>query len=296
LITYLKSNLFFSPAQVLVNTVNTEGVMGKGIAKEFKKLFPDMFKNYQTLCESKKLQVGNLWIYKTPNKWVLNFPTKKSWRQPSKIEYIEAGLKKFVDNYSSKGIQSVAFPPLGCGNGELNWENDVKPLMEKYLKSLPIDVYIHLYTPNDLEDVPEHKHIKNVSDWLQKEPLLLSFNEILENLKKTLFLMNCEDLGGFQVEFTEDALKIMGKDISEEWLFEDLSDVWAILRKHGVLNIENAPSRFIDCYELLINVFSKLPYIAKIDATFHYKNLSKVNHALQLLPLQKDSYDKTVAI
>lgn len=113
MITFVKGDIFQSPAQVLVNTVNTIGVMGKGIAKEFKTLFPEMFKKYQFHCESGELDIGKLWVYKTANKWILNFPTKTTWRKPSKYEYIESGLKNFVETYAERGITSIASPPLG---------------------------------------------------------------------------------------------------------------------------------------------------------------------------------------
>ena len=146
MITYVIGDLLKSPADVLVNTVNTVGVMGKGIANDFKKIYPEMFTQYQKLCEKGLFNIGQLWIFKTKNKWVLNFPTKKHWRNPSKIEYIEAGLDKFVKTYAEKGITSISFPMLGCGNGELNWETEVRPLMEKYLKNIPIDIYILNYS------------------------------------------------------------------------------------------------------------------------------------------------------
>ena len=110
MITYVNGNLFKSPAHVLVNTVNTVGVMGKGVAKEFKRLFPDMFKQYRNLCENNKLDIGNLFLYRTENKWVLNFPTKKHWRNPSRPEYIEKGLKKLVSIYLDVGIYDLAMP------------------------------------------------------------------------------------------------------------------------------------------------------------------------------------------
>ena len=83
MITYVVCDLFQSPARVLVNTVNTVGVMGKGIAKDFKRIYPDMFREYQRICERNSFDIGDLWLYKTTNKWVLNFPTKRHWRQPS---------------------------------------------------------------------------------------------------------------------------------------------------------------------------------------------------------------------
>ena len=145
MITYVSGNLFDSPAQVLVNTVNTVGVMGKGIAKEFKEIYPEMFNRYQALCESGDFSIGKLWLYKTPNKWILNFPTKKDWRQPSRPEYIQVGLAKFVESYSDFGIHSIAFPALGCGNGELDFDSQVRPQMEKHLSDLPIDIFVYLY-------------------------------------------------------------------------------------------------------------------------------------------------------
>jgi len=149
MIIYIQENLFTSQAKVLVNPVNTVGVMGKGIAKKFKDLYPDMFKEYKEYCERGQLDIGKLWLCKTSDKWVLNFPTKKHWRNKSKVAYLEAGLQKFVETYAELGITSVAFPMLGCGNGGLDWENQVQPLMEQYLSDLPINVYIHVWQPKN---------------------------------------------------------------------------------------------------------------------------------------------------
>src|ERR1700716_765140 len=121
MITYVDGYLLQAPAQTLVNTVNTVGVMGKGVAKEFKAAFPEMYAEYRRLCELGKLRVGQLWLYKSPHKWVLNFPTKTDWRRPSRPEYVEKGLQKFVETYAQQGIASAAFPALGCGNGGLDW-------------------------------------------------------------------------------------------------------------------------------------------------------------------------------
>ena len=143
MLIYLKGDLFSSPAHVLVNTVNTVGVMGKGIALEFKNRYPEMFKVYQKTCDDKLFDIGKLLLWKMNEKWILLFPTKKHWRSPSKLTYIEKGLEKFVQSYEKLGIESIAFPKLGCGNGGLDWD-DVRPIMEKYLKNLPIPVYIYI--------------------------------------------------------------------------------------------------------------------------------------------------------
>ena len=181
MLTYVRGDLFQSPAKVLVNTVNTVGVMGKGIALTYKQIYPEMYKRYVELCEAKRLDVGTLWLYRTEHKWVLNFPTKKHWRSPSKLQYIEAGLQKFVDTYAQENITSVAFPQLGCGNGELDWK-DVQPLMVQYLRKLPINVYIYLYDRAQRAQ-PEHRDIDAMRQWLRSEPRALAFEEFWTDVK-----------------------------------------------------------------------------------------------------------------
>jgi hypothetical protein len=126
-----------------VNTVNTQGVMGKGVTLEFKRLFPEIFEEYRRLCEQDVLEIGKLHLYKTPHKWVLNFPTKTDWRKPSRLEYIEAGLKRLASAYTEAGIRSLAMPPIGCGNGQLDWRTQVGPLVHKFLDDVPIAVYVY---------------------------------------------------------------------------------------------------------------------------------------------------------
>src|SRR5688572_28909078 len=108
MITYVLGGFFTSPARVLVNTVNTKGVMGKGIAKVFRDVYPEMFAAYRVACEQGAFSVGDLFYYPTPRKGVLNFPTKTDWRRPSRLEYIEAGLRTFAASYASYSLTSVA--------------------------------------------------------------------------------------------------------------------------------------------------------------------------------------------
>lgn len=146
MIAYTDGDIFDSPAQTLVNPVNTVGVMGAGLAAQFKRRYPAMYKHYVVNCQAGQLQIGELWLWRapvTPSRWVLNFPTKVDWRAPSKLEWIEAGLRCFVDTYSDMGITSVAFPFLGCGHGGLDWLSEVQPLMARHLDQLPIPVYVH---------------------------------------------------------------------------------------------------------------------------------------------------------
>jgi len=143
MITHQKGNIFASTAQTLVNPVNLVGVMGKGLALEFKEKYPPMFDQYKRLCDQKKFKIGMLHLWKGHPKWVLNFPTKLDWRDLSGPEIVEAGLFKFVNTFKEKGINSAAFPRLGCGEGGLDWEDVVKPMMEEYLGKLPVHIEIY---------------------------------------------------------------------------------------------------------------------------------------------------------
>ena len=167
MIIFKKGNLFDSECQTLVNTVNIDGVMGKGIALQFKQRYPDMFNEYRRVCSGKdyigigKLKEGgDLWLYpftdmfKTRN--ILCFATKEHWYYKSKLEWIERGLQLLTKRYTLTDespygdiehsfywyehlrIKSIAWPKLGCNNGGLNWENEVKPLMIKYLDDIDI--------------------------------------------------------------------------------------------------------------------------------------------------------------
>lgn len=148
MIIYKSGNIFTSECRYLVNPVNTVGVMGAGLAKAFRENFPSMFNKYKTECNKGTFKIGDLLIYDVSNGkgnlFVLNFPTKEHFRNNSKIEYVEKGLETFVRDYKELGIDSIAFPKLASGLGGLNWEKDVKPLMETYLGNLP-DITIEIY-------------------------------------------------------------------------------------------------------------------------------------------------------
>lgn len=125
--------------EALVNTVNTVGVMGKGIALMFKEAFPENFRAYEEACQRKEIRIGHVFV--TENlalegpRWLINFPSKKHWRQPSKLEWIVDGLKDLRRVIEEKNIRSVALPPLGCGNGGLDW-SDVRQEIERALGSM----------------------------------------------------------------------------------------------------------------------------------------------------------------
>jgi O-acetyl-ADP-ribose deacetylase (regulator of RNase III) len=144
MIHYLETTVFNSGAQTITNTVNCHGVMGAGLALEFKLRYPKMEEDYQERCKRKDVRVGKPYLYKGDYpQWILNFPTKNHWRYPSKLSWIEDGLRYFCDRYEIGKISSVAFPKLGCSRGGLEWPV-VREIMESYLRDLSIEVIICL--------------------------------------------------------------------------------------------------------------------------------------------------------
>jgi O-acetyl-ADP-ribose deacetylase (regulator of RNase III) len=149
MISFTQGNLLEADADALVNTVNTVGVMGKGVALMFKEAFPDNFKAYEAACKEKRVQLGKMFVTERNEfigpKWVINFPTKAHWRYPSKLDWIVSGLEDLKRVIEEKKIGSIALPPLGSGNGGLNW-NVVRPEIEATLGSLK-DVEVIVYEP-----------------------------------------------------------------------------------------------------------------------------------------------------
>ena len=182
-ISLLKSDMFFSNMQTFTVSVNTVGVMGKGLASRAKYQFPDVYVQYQDLCKQKKLRMGVPVLYKREenfekmlsedtehfvtengNRWFLLFPTKEHWRTKSPRDGIEKGLQWLVGNYKSLGIKSIALPSLGCGLGGLSWR-DIGPLMCQYMSKMDIPSQIYLPIEGDIP--PEQ---------LRKEFLLKEFS------------------------------------------------------------------------------------------------------------------------
>lgn len=141
----LIGDLFASRAQTLVNTVNCVGVMGKGVAEQFKKRFPAMFEDYRSRVDRKAVRLGEPYLYRdSSGTRIVNFPTKDHWRSPSRLSDIERGLDCLAAHIAQWSITSLALPPLGCGNGGLEW-SEVGPLIWSKLHELPID--IEAYAP-----------------------------------------------------------------------------------------------------------------------------------------------------
>ncbi|HVQ74452.1 MAG TPA: macro domain-containing protein [Candidatus Binatia bacterium] len=149
MIRYTHGNLLDAQAEALVNTVNEVGVMGKGVALMFREAFPECAKAYQEASARGEVRVGRVFVTRNHSlvgpRWVLHFPTKKHWRQPSRLEWIRDGLRDLIRVVRENGIRSLALPPLGCGNGGLEWSR-VRPAIEAALSELP-DVDVLVYEP-----------------------------------------------------------------------------------------------------------------------------------------------------
>lgn len=150
MIEFTQGNLLESDAEALVNTVNTVGVMGKGVALMFKDAFPENFHAYEAACKRKAVRTGQMFVTHFqrlggPARWIINFPTKENWFQPSRYEWIEDGLKDLKRVIEENNIRSIALPPLGAGNGRLKWER-VRPMIEAALRDLGA-VRIIVYEP-----------------------------------------------------------------------------------------------------------------------------------------------------
>lgn len=164
MIEYKAGDILKEDAEALVNTVNCVGIMGRGIALQFKKAFPENFKAYEKACKEEEVQPGRMFVYETGNfinpRYIINFPTKRHWRGKSRIEDVESGLDALVDVVRQKKIRSIAIPPLGSGLGGLNW-SDVKPRIESTMNALT-DVRITIFEPKGAPTTEKMAHNRDI--------------------------------------------------------------------------------------------------------------------------------------
>ncbi len=152
MIKFTQGNLLEAQAEALVNTVNTVGIMGRGIALQFKQAYPSMFREYERACKAGEVKLGKIQVFDLGGlaggpRWLINFPTKGHWRAGSRMEDIEGGLRDLVATIRKLRIRSIAIPPLGCGNGGLDWKQ-VRPKIEAAMAALP-EVDVLLFAPGE---------------------------------------------------------------------------------------------------------------------------------------------------
>jgi O-acetyl-ADP-ribose deacetylase (regulator of RNase III) len=266
MLIYRRTSLLESPAQTLVNTVNCVGVMGKGLAQAFKDREPAMFLAYKKVCEQGLLEPGKLWLWRGAGSWTLNFPTKKHWRNSSKLDWIESGLKKFASAYEAQGIKEISFPRLGCGNGGLDWE-DVRPLMEHYLQPLPIPIFIHDYSV----DIGLPEHLEKIAETIRNAiPANPTFETFMESLKRAVEMggsefveLSTHERFGASMDEVGD-LRIEASEGIWEFEPEDLRGVWYGLQK-GLVTKEKASWSVAGGGRPLLSILSVLPHVRPIQ-------------------------------
>lgn len=272
LLRYVDSPLFESSARVLVNTVNTVGVMGKGVALEFKKRFPEMYRLYRDHCKAGRFRVGQLWLYRTPGRWVLNFPTKAHWRVPSRTEYIRAGLEKFVATYQFRGIDSISFPLLGCGNGRLDFDTEVRPLMEQYLRSLPIPVYIHRRRePSGF--VAEHEELDLFSSIRPPGSFAELWNHLHQLTEDEVELRTFKTESQFRLTYVTDNNLVFDRVHGSRVHIpaEDVRSLWHRLNNTGTVLSREAPGRIGREFSLVFPLLAQLPYVSRVTLSEDYE-------------------------
>jgi O-acetyl-ADP-ribose deacetylase (regulator of RNase III) len=277
MIIYTTGDLLKSTAEALVNTVNCEGYMGKGIAYQFKLQYPANNTDYVKACKSGSLKVGKLHYFKERGKVVINFPTKDKWRANSKMEYIDDGLTELVKLIHNLNIKSIAIPPLGSGNGGLIW-SEVKALIEKKLAVVANGVEIFIYEPStNYVSLPtvEPKLSTSALVLMEIKNKLQKFDTL--RLQKTAFFVNIfANQGYFKFKKYkygpyDNSINIISKSIKEFQQFH---------------NVKNTQEAYNILYNKLVSekVDSKLselkPYISKAA---DYVNSIETNNELECL-------------
>ena len=271
-IKYTKGNIFDSQCQAIINTVNCEGKMGKGLAYQFKKKFPEMEQDYVKVCLNGELYPGKLHIYQEKNFLIINFPTKKKWREKSKIEYIIIGLRKLKEEIVKRGINSVAIPPLGAGNGGLNW-NEVKTEINRELLDIE-DVVFEVYEPST------NINKKGKEPEINFDVLILAY--ICKNLKKVdssnlksvVKLLSIFSLGTMKIANLKNSTKTM-KSFKEFYSLKDYSEIYKLINSKLISNSIELKKRKWENVDILIELVNDYPeYISDI-INFLYKIQNK---------------------
>jgi len=303
-VIYKQGDLFLDQSEAIVNTVNCVGVMGKGVALEFKRRWPENFKQYKKLCGAKQLIPGKVFIFDRGSlldqcnpRYLVNFPTKNHWREKSKLSYIDEGLDDFVKQLIKFDIKSVALPPLGCGNGGLPWD-DVRALIEEKLSSVDgIDFIV--YGSKSSASKPEYE-IQTHKMTRERAILIKTIGEFEKffggyltriSLQKIVYFLQAMGLS-YQVEFTKnehgpysEELKSAFKSMENQGFIEGFekhevqATSSAFAEAEEFLSSEGGESdakaqEFIDRLALLIEGYES-PFGMELLSSVHYLVISE---------------------
>lgn len=259
-------DLFLSTAKTLLNPVNSVGVMSRGISREFKRSFPTMYTSYKTLCDAGQLTIGDVWLYTSMHKWVLNVPIRKHWRSHARLEHLERGLQKIVSIYAEQGITSLAVPRLDDELAPLAWD-EVRPLLNAYLGPLPIPVYLVAHAPS------AQRSRASVKRWLAGYPQSVSVNRFTRDLDKLLTkqtaFQRLDDGSSFQAHMTDNSrgrsLVLEPENGPSITLYgSNLTDLWLYVRAAGSVQPLHLPNGLAAAAPWLIALLSALPYLDPI--------------------------------
>lgn len=271
-IKYTQGDIFDSKCQAIINTVNCEGKMGKGLAYQFKKKFPEMEQDYVKVCEHGELYPGKLHIYQENKFLIINFPTKNKWREKSKIEYIINGLKKLKEEIVKRDIKSVAIPPLGAGNGGLNW-NEVKSEINRELLDME-NVIFEVYEPST------NINKKGKEPRVDFDVLLLAY--ICNNLKK-VNSSNLKSMVKLLSIFSHENMKITDlksstkaiRDFKEFYSLKNYSEIYKLINSKLISNSIELKKRKWGNVDILIELVNGYPEYINDIINFLYKIQNK---------------------
>jgi O-acetyl-ADP-ribose deacetylase (regulator of RNase III)/uncharacterized protein YwgA len=287
MLQYTIGNILESDAECLVNTVNCEGYMGKGIAYQFKHAFPANNDDYVRACRNGSLKVGTLHYFKENEKLIINFPTKDKWRAKSKMSYIDDGLSELVKLIPELGVKSIAIPPLGCGNGGLLW-SDVRERLEFYLTPLVASIEILIYEPSKYFEAKSVEPPKlNVSHLVLMDikTRLKKFNK--KRLQKTAFFMNLF-LGEEYFKFKKHkygpyahSIDILTKDIKQFQEYYGLNTIEALRVAGTMLTSKSTEQKLESLREPLVKAAD---FVNEIKSDRELELLASICSTLRLNP------------
>ncbi len=263
---FLNGDLLEAKVEAFVNTVNTVGVMGKGIALQFKRRFPENFKAYDRACKRDEIQIGKMFVFDngllSQPRFIINFPTKRHWRSASKLEYVKAGLEDLVRVVRDYGIRSVAIPALGCSNGGLEWR-DVRPLIEAALRELK-DVEAFVFEPHAIEESVKLSPLKQPPGLTVKRAVLLQLF--------AFYTAFGDDLGRLEVQKLAYFVQMSGFDLNLKFVKQKygpyadaLNHVLLRLEGHYITGFGDRQSR--SHIQLLPNTFDQIENILADDSS-----------------------------
>ena len=288
MIRYATGNLLESNAQALVNTVNCEGYMGKGIAYQFKQYFPEMNDEYVKQCKSNKLAPGILFCYKTKDKIIINFPTKDKWREKSKKEYIIAGLNELVKVIEQYNIKSIAIPPLGSGNGGLIWSEVKQIILDKLSVVSEMNVlshtdYFHFskaqYGPFDhaIEVIS-----KNIVEY-QKYYGNVNTEKAYDILIQKLISQSVQEQLDFYIPFIKEASRFTNHFAKTEQV-EGAGTALFIIQKNQSIELNEIVNRFKSWSKDKANRFSEESIVYAVDELEKYGFVENTFCGYQIKP------------